>query len=299
MKKEFILVLIVSLVIIISGCSSYVQEKKRSINDQVSGEKQNPNVQDKPLEQDKNYFVDTEPCVSSTETCDGKDNDCDGKVDEGIGLCTFRSICSNGRCVYCPLGKSFAEVCDGKDNDCDGQIDEEVRDKCGNCISSNNLYPINRELCDGKDNDCDGQIDEEEGNVCNNYVCRTTSGGDTCDKDANYRCINKECRSTKVCQDQENCYWDWVGEEGKVGTEGMRDVKLWAGKPFEGTIKYYCGKFDTKTQTVYSSCEGSGCTTQLCRGGSDCPLSCYITVDGSLLHLKKCIQYPSINKLCR
>src|SRR3989338_7492283 len=100
------------------------------------------------------------------------------------------------------------EFCDGKDNDCDGKIDEELRDSCGRCISTNNPYPLNREFCDGKDNDCDGQIDEEDGNECNTFVCRTGSRYDHCDKDVKYKCLNKECVSTKICNDEANCYWD-------------------------------------------------------------------------------------------
>ncbi len=111
--------------------------------------------------------------------------------------------------------------------------------------------------------------------------------------------MNKECVSTKICDDEYNCYWDWVGEEGRQGVEGMSDIRLWDGPKFDGNnVKYYCGDFNTNSQRLFSSCEGTGCIAQLCKGGYDCPTACYATLDGSLLHLRKCVKNPGISKIC-
>ena len=299
MKKEYILIFLGLLIFLIGSCNSNIEPQKSDPNSNKIIDNPTSNSQSDGDDIANDYFVGKEPCTPSREFCDGLDNDCDEKVDETIGICPFGQLCNSGRCVECPLGKPLEEICDGKDNDCDGQIDEELRDSCGRCISTNNPYPLNREFCDGKDNDCDGQIDEEDGNECNTFVCRTGSRYDHCDKDVKYKCLNKECVSTKICNDEANCYWDWVGEEGKQGVNGIKDVRLWTGPKYNNQVKYYCGNFaDTNSQRLFSSCEGTGCIAQLCKGGDDCPTACYATLDGSLLHLRECVKYSGISKIC-
>src|SRR3989338_8935368 len=263
MKKEYILIFLGLLIFLIGSCNSNIEPQKSDPNSNKIIDNPTSNSQSDGDDIANDYFVGKEPCTPSREFCDGLDNDCDEKVDETIGICPLGQLCNSGRCVECPLGKPLGE------------------------------------FCDGKDNDCDGQIDEEDGNECNTFVCRTGSRYDHCDKDVKYKCLNKECVSTKICNDEANCYWDWVGEEGKQGVNGIKDVRLWTGPKYNNQVKYYCVNFaDTNSQRLFSSCEGTGCIAQLCKGGDDCPTACYATLDGSLLHLRECVKYSGISKIC-
>ncbi|HLC73207.1 MAG TPA: MopE-related protein [Candidatus Nanoarchaeia archaeon] len=296
MKKEFFLLTLVFALLFVVSCSSLnINNKPQKSDDSMNLDVAEPSAQPESIviqEPNKNN------CVSSAEKCDGKDNDCNGKIDDGFNMCILGELCAGGRCVRCPLGKPLAEKCDGKDNDCDGLIDEEVRDMCGNCINSNNPKPLNFELCDGKDNDCDGLIDEDEGNSCDIFVCTTAAKFDRCDINTKYKCIDKQCRSTKICDDKTACYWDWVNEEDEFGAQEVRDIRLWAGPSYNDKRSYVCGYFDTTIKTIYSSCEGEGCTARICKSGLNCAYNCYVKLDDSLLRLRKCLQYHDINRLC-
>lgn len=295
MKGSILLIFAIVLILFITGC----QQKSPLVPIDSQNLEDLDEPVDVPIDEVTNKKINTESkCIPSTEKCDGIDNNCDNSIDNGLNICPMGAKCYNGKCVSCPLGKPLPETCDGKDNDCDGLIDEDVRDNCGNCINSNNPYPLNRELCDGKDNDCDGEIDEIEGNECANFVCRTSAKFDLCDKNIEYRCLKAECVSTKICNDPDACYWDWVDETAKFGPEGAKPIRIWAGPEKNIGRKYVCGEFDTRKQQVYSSCEGSGCVANICKGGNQCAEACYIQLKDDLLNLRKCVRYPGINKLC-
>jgi len=291
MKNIIFLVLLVGVIIFITGC-----DKDQVVNESPRGVE---TVSD-DLDEPRSIISDlpNEDCVAEKETCDGKDNDCDNKVDEDPFLCSFGKACASGRCVSCPLGGKQSEKCDGKDNDCDGLIDENLRDGCGKCITSNDPKILNRELCDGIDNDCDGSIDEEEYNDCNYFVCQTGASSDRCDRNVRYVCIDKECKSTKVCEDENYCYWDWVDKEGKQGVVGMADIRIWGGPEVNGQQRYVCGSFEGSDSEVMGGCDGSGCITQICKGGTICPSACFVKLDDSLRRVQACSQYRNINVLC-
>src|SRR3989338_8174854 len=260
MKKEFFLLTLVLALLFVVSCSS------SNINDplQKSDDSINIGVVEPPVEPGVTIIQgpSKDDCVSSEEKCDGKDNNCNGRIDDGFDMCILGELCVSGRCVRCPLGKPLEEKCDGKDND------------------------------------CDGLIDEDEGNACDVFVCTTAAKFDRCDINTKYKCIDKQCRSTKICDDKTACYWDWVNEEDEFGAQEVRDIMLWAGPLFNNKRSYVCGYFDTTMKTIYSSCEGEGCTARICKSGLNCAYNCYVKLDDSLLRLKKCLQYHDINRLC-
>jgi hypothetical protein len=136
------------------------------------------------------------PCSAAdavAETCDGADNDCDSLIDDGVGggactidnglgSCPGKNICTSAGSMICQGPTPAVEVCNYADDDCDLERDEDypgVNTVCtvgtGACERSGVVRCTadgqgtecsavegapTSELCNGIDDNCDTFIDE-------------------------------------------------------------------------------------------------------------------------------------------
>jgi hypothetical protein len=160
-------------------------------------------------------WVDCTAKPSSAEECDGLDNDCNGIPDDGlppvkpceatepgIGTCVGLEVCLGSQGWVCGAAKPELEKCDYKDNDCDGSADEDF-------LTEGKYSTLHH--CGGCGKECEGILPNAL-SYCDSTLatpdCKVQECLDGFFKLNDYQCIVPPDVQCKVCDSDEDCYFD-------------------------------------------------------------------------------------------